>query len=239
MEQNLTVPSENVCFVLAPSSHSFPTMPRLLLHSVRRRGAQHQEENPVSNKHQITSHHTQPAAKTGVRKVFPACSVYKALRWALRKRGKEKRANQRMPDSSCMGDESRIQNVPSLADVKSHKMAHYWDRKGARWSNKPHVGLKQNDKGWDCKRWHCNSLIFQLLLNLDFGRIIQIRKRRLTRKFHSWIIFSAALCVKLVLDNDIVYKDKATLGLTYFPHCTWGEGSEGEFEIRERSTMYN
>lgn len=86
----------------------------------------------------------------------------------FRKRGKEKRANQRMPDSSCMGDESRIQNVPSLADVKSHKMAHYRDRKGARWSNKPHVSLKQNDKGRGTERWHCNIPTFQLLLKLRF-----------------------------------------------------------------------
>lgn len=108
-----------------------------------------------------------------------------------------------MPDSSCMGDESRIQNVPSLADVKSRKMARYWDRKGTRWSNKPHVGLKQNDKGWDRGRWHCNILTFQLLLNLNFGRIIQIRKRKLKRKLLSWIILSTADCVKLILDNHI------------------------------------
>lgn len=102
------------------------------------------------------------------KKVFPAYPVYKVLRWALRKRGKEKRANQRMPDSSCIGDESRIQNAPSLADVKSRKMAHYWDRKGARWSNRPHVSLKQNDKGRDRRRWHPNSLIFQAFIKLRF-----------------------------------------------------------------------
>lgn len=114
----------------------------------------------------------------------------------FRKRGKEKRANQRMPDSSCMGDESRIQNVPSLADVKSHKMAHYRDRKGARWSNKPHVSLKQNDKGRGTERWHCNIPTVQLLLNWDFGRIILIRKRRLWRKFHTWMIYPTTHCVE-------------------------------------------
>lgn len=102
------------------------------------------------------------------KKVFPAYPVYKVLRCALRKRGKEKRANQRMPDSSCIGDESRIQNAPSLADVKSRKMAHYWDRKGARWSNRPHVSLKQNDKGRDRGRWHPNILIFHVFIKLRF-----------------------------------------------------------------------
>lgn len=106
-----------------------------------------------------------------------------------------------MPDSSCMGDESRIQNVPSLADVKSRKMAHYWDRKGARWSNRPHVGLKRNDKGRDRGRWHRNILIFQLLLNLDFKRTTQITMRGLKRKFPSWIILSTAHCVRLLSDN--------------------------------------
>lgn len=101
-----------------------------------------------------------------------------------------------MPDSSCMGDESRIQNVPSLADVKSHKMAHYRDRKGARWSNKPHVSLKQNDKGRGTERWHCNIPTFQLLLNWDFGRITLIRKRRSWRKFHTWTIYPTTHCVE-------------------------------------------
>lgn len=154
------------------------------------------------------------------KKVFQRTQVYKVLRWALRKRSKEKRANQRMPDSSCMGDESRIQNVPSLADVKSRKMAHYWDRKGARWSNRPHVGLKQNGKGRGRGRWHRNILIFQLLLNLDFDRITQIRKKGVEKEI-SFLNNLHSHCIKLAF-QIMVYEGRATVWLTHFLQCTWG-----------------
>lgn len=49
-----------------------------------------------------------------------------------RQRKRKERKSKACLDFSCMGDEPRMQNVPSLADVKSRKMAHYWDRKGTR-----------------------------------------------------------------------------------------------------------
>lgn len=137
--------------------------------------------------------HNAETPKSGVWKVCQHTKPAK-IQWEAKKRGQMKRE----PDSSCMEDEFHIQNVPSLADVKSHKMAHYWDTKGVRWSNRLRVDLKQNDKGWNRGRWHGNIQAFWLAWVLDHDRIQ--KKKNLRRrggwkhKFCSWIISSLALC---------------------------------------------
>lgn len=127
---NLIVPTKNM-FYISPFLLAAP--PSVPPHPARRRGMHDTERKTLflisAELHLIICSRCQNWGRKSFSSVL---GLQSNCGERFRKRGKEKRANQRMPDSSCMGDESRIQNVPSLADVKSHKMAHYQDRKGAR-----------------------------------------------------------------------------------------------------------
>lgn len=191
----------------------------LRLHGDRRRDVQYQKNHPLPFKISsklplIMQSHCQKWGK----KVFQHIHSTKCGAERLEREAKKRGQIKGMPDSSCMGDGSHIQNVPSLADVKSHKMAHYWDRKGARWRNRPHIGLKQNDKGRDKGRWHPNISTFT---SLRFWQNRPHKTEGVEKDiFFLNILFHGSLYKTVVSDNGVW--GQATLQLTHFLHCTWG-----------------
>lgn len=138
-------------------------MPRLPRLTEEQKNLRHREENAVSNKRQITSRHTKRLPNLGLGKLLKHLFFSGGDLQSRAARESEKRGQVKGCPTPHAWVMSLIQNAPSLADVKSRKMAHYCDRKAKKKQPAP-VGLERNYKGRDRGRWHLNIFIFQLFL---------------------------------------------------------------------------